>query len=328
MPNLDHHYVPVHDSSLYNHPQNLNPSYEKPSLESHRADIIEPDDDDRDYFVIKRRPKKHKKRRKPVVLEIDDYDDRYEEDPYIEDDEYTDDQHTDYHHTTNSRDRDHKIHIILNSSNHKGRRRPYDRFYRRRNDEDGRIEEERRASTESLPTGLLTNSKWDAPMSEEILNDDYSLETDDYSDSSNDFSDEHHPIHTKLKNNYSPYANRRMDNFGSSELPFNNIHNGKTFLKPINDHQTAMPSGYLHSINQNLDNFALPNLNPIPRHRNSRQFNGVNQTKTLQMDYAQDQEHDIIEKAVFQLPNRYKRVYSRWSKWSKCTEKCTTRRFK
>lgn len=34
------------------------------------------------------------------------------------------------------------------------------------------------------------------------------------------------------------------------------------------------------------------------------------------------------EKAVFELPPRYKRVYSRWSKWSKCSPKCTTRRYK
>lgn len=34
------------------------------------------------------------------------------------------------------------------------------------------------------------------------------------------------------------------------------------------------------------------------------------------------------EKAVFDTPSRYRRVYSKWSKWSKCTPKCTTRRFK
>lgn len=34
------------------------------------------------------------------------------------------------------------------------------------------------------------------------------------------------------------------------------------------------------------------------------------------------------EKAVFDVPGRHKRVYTKWSKWSKCTPKCTTRRFK
>lgn len=34
------------------------------------------------------------------------------------------------------------------------------------------------------------------------------------------------------------------------------------------------------------------------------------------------------EKAVFELPPRHRRVYSRWSKWTKCSAKCTTRRYK
>lgn len=34
------------------------------------------------------------------------------------------------------------------------------------------------------------------------------------------------------------------------------------------------------------------------------------------------------EKAVFEMPGRFRRVYSKWSKWSKCSAKCTTRRFK
>lgn len=33
------------------------------------------------------------------------------------------------------------------------------------------------------------------------------------------------------------------------------------------------------------------------------------------------------EKAIFQSPRRNEE-YSRWSRWSKCSSKCTTRRFK
>jgi hypothetical protein len=34
------------------------------------------------------------------------------------------------------------------------------------------------------------------------------------------------------------------------------------------------------------------------------------------------------EKAVFEMPRKPETLYSKWSKWSKCTAKCTTRRFK
>lgn len=34
------------------------------------------------------------------------------------------------------------------------------------------------------------------------------------------------------------------------------------------------------------------------------------------------------EKAVFEMPRKVDNPYSKWSRWSKCTAKCTTRRFK
>lgn len=34
------------------------------------------------------------------------------------------------------------------------------------------------------------------------------------------------------------------------------------------------------------------------------------------------------EKAVFEMPGRFRRVYSKWSKWSKCSAKCVTKRLK
>lgn len=35
-----------------------------------------------------------------------------------------------------------------------------------------------------------------------------------------------------------------------------------------------------------------------------------------------------LTRAVVQVPPRQRRLYTKWSKWSKCTAKCTTRRFK
>lgn len=35
-----------------------------------------------------------------------------------------------------------------------------------------------------------------------------------------------------------------------------------------------------------------------------------------------------LTRAVVQVPPKQRRLYTKWSKWSKCTPKCTTRRFK
>lgn len=35
-----------------------------------------------------------------------------------------------------------------------------------------------------------------------------------------------------------------------------------------------------------------------------------------------------LTRAVVQIPPKQRRLYTKWSKWSKCTPKCTTRRFK
>lgn len=135
------------------------------------------------------------------------------------------------------------------------------------------------------------------------------------------------------------YQNISTGNFFESghdwlSLPRNHLNN--------EDYSSAI------NTNRRSDTFSLPTVRPVspPRrpfgnsdffddtyNRQSDPYNGTVEsshssgftssypTRTESKNYGK-------EKAVFDMPSRFRRIYGKWTKWSKCSAKCTTRRFK
>ena len=106
----------------------------------------------------------------------------------------------------------------------------------------------------------------------------------------------------------------------------------------------------MHKIKNKFSNGSspMPQLRRRRRHRFRRE--AIYDDKEIEEDYEYDQFNntdlekrypgeDMLklgnggrkksrEKAVFEVPKKYENHYTKWSRWSKCTAKCTTRRLK
>ena len=110
-------------------------------------------------------------------------------------------------------------------------------------------------------------------------------------------------------------------------------------LKVVKQGRQRERDGYQRR-SDNIEPIFLPsNITSSPRNVNmksSDHYDDYDNNRALnddiddydQADNNYDQKRTIQEKAVFEMPRKPEANYTKWSKWTKCSPKCTTRRFK
>lgn len=297
----------------------------------HFIDNNDEDDDDRDYFVVRKKPKVRPKKKK-ITIELDDYDDVVKFDNNDNHEAYT------------------PPHIPFKKRNRLAKQRLRTRYLR------GKRRGKRRRK-------YLLRKKliWDRNFGEpDDIADDYVDETDDFDDNDNDDQ-----IFLRTKDQNSRFdgsygikdiPQQSLDrNYGTM---FENL-NSHTFSSKNN---RRIPGEYLNverddifQFNQNPDMYMRSENINFEENSNRRSDTIATDgymgrqlkapTNSLEIDRENkptsnfSRRSDLVvskpegrkfgkEKAVFDMPGRFRRVYSKWSKWSKCSAKCTTRRFK
>lgn len=259
--------------------------------------------DDRDYFVIKKKPKKRK--RKPVVIDLSDYEsDRNEYDNDENDDViYTRDRHLEESSTAKNhyQNRDFRNWVLAmreekkRKQKHKNHKKKIPQFY-----DDGYEASEESDENNEIPTdrldknyGSIFETTETSTLRTPNTNKKSELPTGYYSHSWSPISKEDNSHHTRSKRHQKRQAVYDPD-FSRKDKEINDFHDPMIF----DDYYDA-------------DEFSAERLINNSTYENLK--SGSKRGK---------------EKAVFDVPGRHKRVYTKWSKWSKCTPKCTTRRFK
>ncbi|KAL1401299.1 hypothetical protein pipiens_006721 [Culex pipiens pipiens] len=114
----------------------------------------------------------------------------------------------------------------------------------------------------------------------------------------------------------STQFNQLMESFPTAEPSTNNPHHAKREISNFLEDSTE-DSGQNSSEEDALNGTA--ELSP-----DGKKYPGGSM---LKLGVAATQKK-AREKAVFEMPRKVDNPYSKWSRWSKCTAKCTTRRFK
>lgn len=313
------------------------------------------EDDDRDYFVVKKRPKKHRPHKKKIVVEVNDYDEGKYEDEYSKEDEDEERYHRKEVATHHKKPRRYRHHGWRRPSHHRRRRR--------RKNLKKRLLWDRQSAFDADEDDIVDGGDFVEDIDDEAT----SLTTDDYDDHSESNilkkkgsnwrtgNLDLRPIESSSNSDrsFSGFFEPSMTINGHRNIPMDYLNNNNNNNNNRdNDEQTDViesRSDSDSSANRRLDlnsyfdrSYGRSLRNPeqeIDFDMASSFFRKPNVTTTTTTTTMlptilyngttkNEYRRNGKEKAVFDMPSRYRRVYSKWSKWTKCTAKCTTRRIK
>ncbi|XP_055607795.1 uncharacterized protein LOC129755375 [Uranotaenia lowii] len=129
------------------------------------------------------------------------------------------------------------------------------------------------------------------------------------------------PIVGKIGGNISttavPEVSRLLDSFPTEVLPTtSSLHHAKREVSNFIEESEE-------DFETDLSDEEASNSTAVELSSDGKKYPGKGMTK---QGYGAQKK--AREKAVFEMPRKVDNPYSKWSRWSKCTAKCTTRRFK